>query len=130
MKIVNDDYKVRLLAELSRHIGERNAIGMAELYQVVFCEDWQHRINDTKRLRELITALRQEGVPICSTASTHGGGYYLAAAGSELMGYLSRSERRALKILARCARIKKISLPDYLGQMKLNMEAGSGQDIT
>jgi hypothetical protein len=30
-------------------------------------------------------------------------------------------------ILKRCARIKKISLPEYLGQMQLNMEAGDGK---
>ena len=40
-----------------------------------------------------------------------------------------RSERRALLILHRNAKIKKISLPDYLGQMKLNMESiGGGHD--
>ena len=35
--------------------------------------------------------------------------------------------RRALLILMRNANIKKISLPDYLGQMKLNMEDGGNE---
>ena len=119
-------YKMKLLAELSQHVGELHAIGMAELYETVFAEAWQHRINDTKKLRELVTELRFEGIPICSVSKWQGGGYYLAAAKSELINYLSRSEHRALKILARNARIKKVSLPEYLGQMKLNMEGGRG----
>jgi len=113
-----------ILAALTGHIGEPNAIGMGELYELVYGESWNNRINDTRALRKAITHLREEGVPVCSVAASYGGGYYLAAAGSELAGYLRRSERRALLILKRNATIKKISLPDYLGQMKLNMEGG------
>ena len=120
-------YRGRLLAELTSHIGEHQAIGMAALYEAVFERPWQDKINDTRALRKVVTDLRAEGVPICSSAAQEGGGYYLAAAGSELANYLRRSEIRALKILKRNARIKKISLPDYLGQMRLNMEAGDGK---
>ena len=116
-----------VLSALASHIGSHNAVGMGELYETVYGEPWENRINDTRALRKVITDLRAEGVPVCSTASQAGGGYYLAAAGSELSGYLRRSEIRALKILKRNAQIKKISLPDYLGQMRLNMEAGDGQ---
>jgi hypothetical protein len=120
-----EPFKVKLLMELSTHIGELNAIGMAVLYEKVFGAEWSNKINDTRRIRTLITIMRREGIPICSVSAQNGGGYYLASAGSELISYLSRSERRALNILARNARIKRISLPEYLGQMKLNME-GSG----
>lgn len=116
-----------ILQALASHIGGPHAIGMGELYELVYGESWKNRINDTRALRQVITNLRSEGVPICSVATSYGGGYYLAVAGSELAGYLRNSERRALKILMRNARIKKISLPDYLGQMKLNME-GEGHD--
>jgi hypothetical protein len=119
--------RMRLLAELTSHIGEANAIGMAELYEAVFERPWSHRINDTRKLRKVVTDMRAEGVPICSTAVRDGGGYYLAAAGSELVSYLRRGERRALAILSRNAKIKKVSLPNYLGQLKLNME-GTGHD--
>ena len=114
----------RLYGELTSHIGEANAIGMAELHETVFDRPWHNRINDTRDLRHLITDLRAEGVPICSTTSQDGGGYYLAAAGSELVDYIRRAERRALSILKRNARIKKITLPNYLGQIKLGMEVG------
>lgn len=122
-----EPFKVKLLAELSRHIGELNAIGMAELYEKVFGAEWSNKINDTREIRKLITLMRRDGIPICSVSAQNGGGYYLASAGSELINYLSRSEHRALSILARNARIKRISLPEYLGQMKLNME-GPGND--
>jgi hypothetical protein len=116
-----------ILAALASHIGEPNAIGMGELYEMVYGEPWANRINDTRALRKVITDLRAEGVPINSITSSHGGGYYYAAAGSELTNYLRRNEMRALKILMRNARIKKITLPNYLGQMKLNMEGGEDE---
>jgi hypothetical protein len=127
-RIDQAESRMRLLAELTSHIGEANAIGMAELYETVYERTWDNRINDTRKLRTLVTAMRAEGVPICSTAAQDGGGYYLAAAGSELVSYLRRGERRALAILGRNAKIKRVSLPNYLGQIKLNMEgAGDGE---
>jgi hypothetical protein len=118
-------YRTRVLSLMMNHIGAHNAIGMGELFQEVWGGIWEHRINDTRALRQLITDLRAEGVPICSVSHKSGGGYYLAAAGSELTQYLRRSEVRALKILMRNAKIKNVSLPNYLGQIKLNMEAES-----
>jgi hypothetical protein len=115
-------YEGRLLAVLTTHIGTHNAIGMAELYEAVFGETWNHRINDTRTLRYLITQMRRDGTPICSVATKTGGGYYLAAAGSELRNYLERNKVRALKILTRNAAIEKVTLAEYLGQMRLNME--------
>jgi hypothetical protein len=119
--------RTRVLAILAQNIGSHNAIGMGELYEAVFDRPWENRISDTRALRKVITDLRAEGVPICSSAAQDGGCYYLAAAGSELANYLRRSEIRALKILKRNAQIKRISLPDYLGQMRLNMEVGDGK---
>jgi len=121
-EIDTSETRNRLWAELTSHIGEANAIGMAALYQAVYDRPWNNRINDTRALRILVTTLREEGKPICSVATSTGGGYYLAAAGSELALYLRRSERRALLILKRNAKMKQISLPNYLGQIKLGME--------
>ena len=114
--------KYRTLSALAVHIGEANAIGMAELYGLVYERPWENRINDTRSLRKLVTAMRDEGTPICSVSTSNGGGYYLAAAGSEMVDYLRRGEHRALKILGRNARMKRITLPEYLGQMRLGME--------
>jgi hypothetical protein len=124
-----DAHRAKLLTELSRHVGEINAIGMAELYEAVFGTTWRHRINDTKKLRELVTEMRNEGIPICSVPSCTGGGYFLASAGSELKSYTERDKRRALRILARVSRIEKISLPELLGQMRLRMEGCDANEL-
>jgi len=126
MAVDSDECRHRLLAELTSHIGEMNAIGMPALYQAVFDRPWSDRINDTRQIRRLITTMREEGVPICSVASAPGG-YYLAAAGSELADYLRRDKFRALRILKRDAAILKISLPNYLGQLKMETEDGKNE---
>jgi len=115
---------MRLLGEMSRHIGRERAIGMGELYEIVFDEDWENRINHTRRLRELITEARYEGVPICSDSARSGGGYWLAAAGSEMQDFLASFHRRAVRSLVLEARLRKISLPELLGQMQMNLEEG------
>lgn len=116
-------YKSRLMIEMSRHIGQANKIGMGELYERVFDEKYDNRINDTRKLRKLITELRREGVPICSDPSNTEGGYYLASAGSELNAYCKKLEERALKILSQQATLKKVALPELMGQIQLSLEA-------
>jgi len=113
--------RAKLLSILTTHIGETNAISMAELYERVFDKKWHNKVNDTRKLRLLVNKMRSEGIAICSTTDRDNGGYYLAAAGSEAQDYLRRLERRALKILWRISKIKKISLPELLGQMRLHM---------
>ena len=73
--------------------------------------------------------MRNEGVPICSVSASSGGGYYLAAAGSELKGYTERDKRRALRILSRVSRIERISLPELLGQMRIRMEGCDAKEL-
>lgn len=105
---------------MTMHIGETNAISMGELYERVFEEKWRNKVNDTRKIRSLINKLCSEGIAVCSTTNQNNGGYYLAAAGSEVNDYLRRLERRALRILWRISKIKKISLPELLGQMRLH----------
>jgi hypothetical protein len=121
-EIDTSENRHKLLAELSNHIGEVNAISMTALYEAVFQRPWDDHVNDTRTLRKLITMMREDGVPICSVSSSKGG-YYLAAAGSEMADFLRKTERRALRILHRNAKMKKVSLPNYLGQLKIEMEA-------
>lgn len=110
-----------LLQEMTRHVGASRAIGMGELYVRVFQRAWENRINDTRRLRLLVTELRRRGVPICSTAGRTGGGYYLAAAASDLDAYCQRLRTRALKLLAQESRLRQMTMPDLLGQIQLKM---------
>lgn len=116
--------KTRILMILSGHVGQGKRIGMGELYERVFDETYNHKINDTRRLRRLITELRRDGVAICSVASKNSGGYWLASAGSELASYCRKLRSRALGILAMEARIRKMTLPEMMGQMALELKKG------
>lgn len=117
----------RLMICISRHIGRGNAIGMGKLYEDVFGENWKNLANDTRKLRRLVSVMQAEGVAICASTNSNGGGYYLPI-GTEKDDFLKRLERRALKILARISKIKKVTLADYMGQMKLGLEGGHGKE--
>jgi len=123
--------KSRLFMELTRHIGKGRVIGMGELYQKVFQEPWEHRINDTRQLRKLITDLRtgKDGPPqpICSSCCAIGPGYYLAQTGPELQGYIARIEKQALRKLGQAARLRRIPLAKLLGQLAL--ELGQAEEV-
>ncbi len=112
----------RLYALMLRHVGPDSKVGMGELYEQVFEKPWRHRINDTRQLRRLITDMREDGMPVLSNTD----GYWIAASSSELNDWCEKDKARALAILARIARIRKISLPEYLGQMQLELEAPDG----
>ena len=120
--------KSKVLSVLARHVGRHRAIGMDRLFEAVYGEDAGHKINGTRKLRRLVTALRREGVPIASISDSDGGGYYLTGAGSELTEYLGRLHRRGIKALDQEAKIRGISLGELLGQVQINLrgEADAG----
>jgi len=115
-------YKAKALAILTRHIGEEKAIDMGELYRRVYDREWKNKINDTRKLRTLITGLRYEGCLIGSTRSKRGGGYYIARSSSELNEFFERRTHEALKILGLISNMKHIGLDEMLGQMALNLQ--------
>ena len=119
----SDQQKIKqdLLILLTQHIGRSNKIGMGELFERLYSETWRHRINDTRKLRKIISSLKQDGVPICSVTDSAGGGYYLSSAGSELEDFLHRLRMRALKILAQEAKLRKVALPVLMGQITMAM---------
>ncbi len=95
---------------------------MAALFTEVYGAPPRNTITGTRRLREIITRLRAQGVPICSVADTEGGGYYLPAAGSEMEAYCGRLRSQALKKLTQEAVLRRVALPELLGQIQLNLE--------
>jgi hypothetical protein len=111
----------RLLMTMMDHIGKTKAIGMGELFEQVFQESWNHRINDTRHLRKLITEIRQKGVPICSSTDRSGGGYWLSSVGSELETHCRKMRIRALSILKAEACMRKMTLAELFGQMQLEI---------
>lgn len=116
-----DEAAGRLLMVLTGHVGREHAIGMDDLYTRVFHKPAGHKINSTREVRKLVTALRQKGQPIGSVSSTNGGGYYLIRAGSELDEYCSKLRQAALRKLVMEARLRKLSMPELLGQMQMNL---------
>jgi len=126
-QVSNEQATSRLWFELSKHVGAEKALDMGELYSRVFGEPYTHKINHTRRLRTIITALRKKGAPIASTSSKNCGGYYIVRAGSELDEYCGRLRRAALNKLWMEARLRKISLEELLGQMRLNFSAENAE---
>jgi len=117
-----DKYLSVLKSVMMDHVGSNRKVGMGELYEQIFGRPWSHRINDTRDVRKLIEELqREEGRRICSDS----GGYWLAASGSELEAYLERQRRRALKILAKEAKIRRMELPALLGQLAIDFAGGA-----
>jgi hypothetical protein len=120
--------KLKVLSVLQNHVGEMNAISMTALYEAVFSRPWNNQVNDTRPLRKLVTLMRDDGVAICSVLSKEigrGGGYYIANSSFEQEKYLQRLKSKALKELRRYAKIKKITLPNFLGQLKMETETNS-----
>jgi hypothetical protein len=115
--------RLKIYMVMMQHVGPDKKIGMGELYQEVFGAKWAHRINDTKKIRSLVTEMRQQGQPIMSDTSSSAGGYWIAASASEVNDWADRTKSRALKILSRISKVKKISLPEFLGQLQLELEA-------
>ena len=120
--------KTRLLTVLYGHVGRGKMIGMGELFQRVYGEDVANRINDTRRLRAMITELRNEdGVPVISAVAQSEGGYYIASSDSELGDYCDRLKTQALKKLAQVARLKNTGLRSLMGEIQLNLNGGPSQ---
>jgi hypothetical protein len=110
-----------VLQVLVKHIGEVNAVDMGELYREVFEKDYGNKINDTRPIRHVITALRYEGMPIAHCSR----GYYMAY-GTEFLAWKDRVKHQALKKLKMIAPMESLTLKELLGQMALNLEEGGG----
>jgi hypothetical protein len=120
----HERHKTRLLAVLANHIGSQNRIGAGALFEAVFEMSWTNKINDTRALRTLVRELREKDkTPICSSTGADGG-YWLASAGSELDEFCKRYRRRAIRELGIEAGLRRITLPELLGQIMMNLKTG------
>jgi hypothetical protein len=117
-----EELAARLLAEMEWHRGYPRRIGMAELWRKVYHLPCHHRINDTSPLRVLIRKLRRQGHPICSTCDKYDPGYWMAETPEELAEFAARHQRRGLTSLSQAASIMRITMPELLGQLKLEEE--------
>jgi len=99
----------QLLNLLSAHQGRENGIAARDLAA---------KSGQSPRvLRKLISALREEGIAICGKPGT---GYFVPVTPEELEESCEFLEHRALHSLRLLSRMKKVALPELLGQLRLN----------
>lgn len=105
----------QVLTELSHHIGQANGIHVRDLVaritgQLIASEPQERKV------RQIITDLRMEGSHICGHPSS---GYYMAETPEELEHTLQFLRSRAMSSLALESRMRRISMPELIGQLTL-----------
>lgn len=104
-----------VLGALGGHVGENNGISGDRLARKITGSALRALFAE-RRVREAITELRNEGFHICGHPST---GYFLAANGDELDRTCAFLYARAMASLQQIAKMKRVSLPDLRGQLRL-----------
>ena len=98
-----------LLAALYRdHLGAANGIGVKALAAKCCMPQ--------RRVRACVTALRLHGIAVCVHPKA---GYYIAANAEELEGTCRFLRQRALGTLLIESRLRRLPLPELLGQLRL-----------
>lgn len=99
---------------LSLHIGKKNGICAKALADT--CLGKAASQADLRHLRKVIQELREQGQHICAHPST---GYFIAATAEELDDTCEYLYERVLCSLKQISRMKKVSIPDIRGQLRL-----------
>ncbi len=99
---------------LSLHIGKNNGICARDLADT--CLGRAASQAEQRHLRAVIQELREQGQHICAHPAT---GYFIAANAEELDATCEFLYERALCSLKQISRMKKVSLPDIRGQLRL-----------
>lgn len=109
-KKLDQHHKAAMLTVMSRHIGRGN--GISARYLATYLGTSQ------RRLRKLISLARYEdGAAICGHPNT---GYFMAQTPEELEMSCAFLRHRAVHSLQLLSRMTKTSMPDLVGQLKLN----------
>ena len=113
-----------LLIHLRRHRGKANGITAAKLCNEINKSNWQKAFGsgtgagpdtNTRELRKAVEQLRSEGFHVCAHPRD---GYYLAETEEELEETIEYLQKRAMRSLKQIARMRQVSVPDLLGQMR------------
>lgn len=108
--------KAQLVTVLSRHVGAHNGVNVSRLVEELLGLGVYDEAAE-RRVRTLATELREEGIAVCAHPSV---GYFMAANDEELERYcISFLRSRAMRSLHLICRLKKIALPDLIGQLRL-----------
>lgn len=98
----------QLLMKLQQHAGAANGITAEALALALD--------STPRQIRTLVSELRLEGTAICGHPRD---GYYIAANEQEIEDTCKFLRSRAMHSLTLEARLRKVALPDLLGQMHL-----------
>jgi len=113
----------RVLTILRTHRGMAAAIPMPRLASLVGLE--------TRQVQQIVHRLRvHHAEPIGSTAARGRNGYYMLATMDEMDGFRREQRRKALGTLLAVARAVNATLPDLLGQLRLEWEETNGNGHT
>jgi biotin operon repressor len=77
------------------------------------------KVNVSQRdVRQAVSDLREDGVPVAATPAT---GYYIAQTADEVDECCQFLRRRAMHSLRLESRLRKVALPELLGQISLDV---------
>jgi hypothetical protein len=107
-EIANAERAATVAQLLGNHRGAGNGIHVRQLALKALITE--------RAVRQAVTDLRMQGVSVCGTPDT---GYFLATSAAELGPTLQFIRSRALKSLLLEARLRKVALPDLIGQLRV-----------
>jgi len=111
--------KSDLLFALSKHVGAGSGVKVEQLLLEITKEYCQVKDSSgERRIRDLIVDLRLEGHQICASPET---GYFIAENSNELKQTCEMLNARAMTTLRQTAAMLKQSIPDMVGQMRLDV---------
>lgn len=109
-----------LLNALGKHVGAERGVSaenlVLEMQPGLSIDEMP---GATRRLRAVISALREEGIAICGLPS---GGYYLAENRDDLERTCRFLRSRAMHSLRQESKLRKLSMPELLGQMSMELQ--------
>ncbi|MHB9074634.1 MAG: hypothetical protein ACYC6G_14045 [Desulfobaccales bacterium] len=119
--------KSRLLAEMSRHLGEANVIGAGDLFGIVMQRPHKgNKITGCRALRDLMEEVKYvDGVLIAFSRSPQKPGYYIPV-GSEREKFFDNEDETIKRKIGNLARLKRVSAAAYAGQLALTMQEVQG----
>ena len=107
----------RLLAALADHIGADHGISVEQLAFRIYGPGATQR--DQRMIRRLVVELRRAGEHICADPAH---GYFMAETDAELNDTCRFLYDRALTSLTQISAMKRVSLPDLAGQLRIKLE--------
>ena len=115
------EYQAKLLEILQRHRGRDNAVKGRYLARGMFGDALLSPVRRERKLRALVKDAVSQGHPVVGDSR----GYYLAGSQEEVEAVVSTLRKHGLAELTKAARLKRISLKQFVGQLALELDERS-----